>query len=280
MKMATLSPDDPTDALKIMRKVIADLRDGRPAIYWWVGKLYSRVPGERDRLLCTFEGMNIRASKTLQSDSKMGYGFRAVSKEILLFLHPETGQILHQWRNPWTNEECEVIHIANDPVNFPPMHANGPKGPYKFPGIIKDGHVFLSFEVPLFYRNPLGGDFQANVGGQYHANEMFSFFARKEDLLDGSRPCSADIDLAWFRSCQWMPWMKMGDRAGILLWNGYGKKLESFHDLSPLVKDAIEKVYPEFKEPPALDNDLPNETSWTYFKKIATGVKQNPWKTV
>ena len=74
--------------------------------------------------------------------------------------------------------------------------------------------------------------------------------------------------------------MKMGDRAGILLWNGYRKKLESFHDLSPLLKDAIEKVYPEFKEPPALDNDLPNETSWTYFKKIATGVKQNPWKTV
>ena len=36
---------NPADALKIMRKVIADLRDARPAIYWWVGKLYSRVPG-------------------------------------------------------------------------------------------------------------------------------------------------------------------------------------------------------------------------------------------
>ena len=57
--------DDPEDAVRAMRKLQCHLEDGKPAIYWWTGTTYSRVPGEKDRLLFKYEGMNIRACATI-----------------------------------------------------------------------------------------------------------------------------------------------------------------------------------------------------------------------
>ena len=36
-------------------------------------------------------------------------------------------------------------------------------------------YVFIPFEVPLFYTNPLAGDYQDFVGNNYHAMEIFDF---------------------------------------------------------------------------------------------------------
>lgn len=162
----------PTGAVKAFRKMFADLRDGEPTIFWWSGRLHSRVRGEKDRLLLDFEGMSIRATKTTSNQEK-GYGFKLFSRELLLYKDPKTGELVHTWENPWTGSECSIIHIVNDPVNRE-ICAEGPRGPFKFPGRIVSGRVLLSMEVPLFYPNPLGGEFQSEAGGMYHAQEMFN----------------------------------------------------------------------------------------------------------
>jgi len=258
----------PEDAVKAMQKIVCHLEEGKQATYWWTGRVYSRVPGEKDKLLFTYQAMNTRACQVL-NDPEKGYGFRMVSKEALIYQDPKTGEIIHNWTNPWTGEELEVVHIFNDPVNGKyPNYAHGKWGPFRFPATFLDGKGWFSFEVPLFYTNPLAGDYQEYVGGTYQAIEMFNFFFDEDELLDASVGGLDDTFVSWSRVSKWLPWMKMGDRAGQMMYNGSGKRVASWEDLPELLKNELKRVKPGYQTPPPVDDDRPNETSWTYFKKV------------
>ena len=79
----------------------------------------------------------------------------------MLYLDPETREVLETWTNPWTGETVEVVHVANDPVNMHrPFHAYDENGEgYSFDGLVRNGRVIVSSAYPLFYPNPLGGDY-------------------------------------------------------------------------------------------------------------------------
>jgi hypothetical protein len=262
-----LDLSNPEDALKASRKIQCSLHDGEPAVYYWEGHVYSRMSGEKDRKLFNVMGMNVRACTTV-TDPQRGSGYRLVSREIMLYLDPTTNQLLRTWKNPWTGKEVEVIHVANDPVNMRPLFARGPQGDYKFGGTIKDGWVWLTTEVPLFYTNPLAGDYQEYVGGNYQVIEMFNNFMREDDLLDASQPTVEGALVGWSRVSPWLPWMEMGDRPGQMIFHAAGKKLKKWDDLPDLMKREVVANYPLYKTPPPLDDNRPNETSWTYFKKM------------
>jgi len=264
---ATIDIGTPEGAIAAFRKVQCSTEDSRPTVYYWTGETYSRVPGEPDRLLFRFEGMNARQCVTVM-DPIRGQGFRQVSREILFYQDPATGKIIDEWQNPWSGETAQVLHIANDPVNFRapifPLKADGK--PFETDLQVMGDHWWGTTTVPLFYRNPLGGDFQDYVGGTYHAVEMFNFFGRMSDLTD-PKTHSADVNVAWARISDWLPWMKMRGRAGNLYFNGAGRKLDSYAELPAGMRAAIEARGPIYKEPPPVDDQRPNETSWTYFKK-------------
>lgn len=267
---AATAPAPGTEQLEVFRRMQCSLEDGKPAVYWWHGRAYSRVPGERDRLLFRVEGMNIRQCGTVE-DAEKGTGFRLVTKEILLYQDPQTGAVLEQWDNPWTGETVDVVHVANDPVNQPPTFATGRGGqPFSLPFTIVGDQWWVTSTVPLFYRNPLGGDYQDYVGGTYHATELFNFMGDIDSLEPGSGDTS-NIRVGWERISSWLPWMKNGDRAGIIYFHTAGRKLDSYDQLSDLMKQQIRDNYPGYDEPPPLDDPRPNETSWTYFKKVVEG---------
>ena len=125
---------------------------------------------------------------------------------------------------------------------------------------------WLSTPVPLFYTNPLAGNYQQYVGGTYHATELFNFFGDIDDLNNRKRD-TAQAAVSWQRLSGWLPWMEMGDRAGMLYFHTAGRKLDKWDDLSATMKAEIDRNYPEYRNPPPLDDQRPNETSWTYFKK-------------
>ncbi len=260
--------NNPEDALKADRKITSSLKDGEECTYWWEGKVWSRISGEKDRLLFTYIGMNVRASKTV-NDPEKGYGWRHVSRELLFYMDPKTNEILRTWKNPITNEDVEVFHIANDPVNGRgPTFAKGPTGPYKFKMQEKEGYFMQTNEVPLFYSNPLAGDYQDYVGGTYHAMEVFNTIVSKDELLNASKDKADDVIIAWTRISKFLPWMKMGDKAGWLIFTGTGKKLRGGTDALPdAMKAEMKANYPDYFHAPSVDDDRPNETSWTYFKK-------------
>ena len=261
----TLDPAKAEDALEISKRIQCGVKDGEPAVYRWQGKIYSRVDGEPDRLLFLGEGMNIRRCVAV-TDPKRGTGWRLISREIMLFLDPATGQVVRDWTNPWTGEKLAVMHIANDPVNQRPAFPYGADGkPYQAAMTRMGDWVQMPTEVPLFYTNPLAGDYQDYVGGKYHAMEIFDFAARADELLDTKFP-TAYPSVSWVRLSDWMPWMKMRGRQGMLVFNAMGAKVKSFDDLPKVMKDEIALNYPEYTAPPPADDTRPNATTWTVFK--------------
>jgi hypothetical protein len=65
----------------------------------------------------------------------------------------------------------------------------------------------------------------------------------------------------------WLPWMEMSGRAGLIYMHAAGRKLDSYEQLPELMRKTIETDYPEYRTPPAGSDTRENETSWTYFKK-------------
>lgn len=269
-----LDPNDPADSLQIARKIGCSLQDGQPATYWWHGNAYSRRQGERDRLLFRVEGMNVRACTSV-SDPGRGDGYKLVSRELLLYKDPETGEVLSTWDNPWTGETVEVLHVANDPVNFTQYEKGRDGSPTTWRGEILGDDWWQTSTVPLFYPNPLASEYQPEIGGTYHATEMFNFFGKTDELLDPDTD-TAMTTVGWARMSDWLPWMKMGGREGIIYMHTAGLKLDAWDQLSDTMKAEIEAHYPDYVAPPPLDDDRPNETSWIYYKKVREGVREAP----
>lgn len=250
------------------RKIQCSTVDEKPVVYTWQGKAYSRVPGERDKHLFNLDGMNIRQCTTVE-DPEKGTGYRMVSREIMLYLDPETNEVMRSWTNPWTGAELVPIHVANDPVNMRAPSFGLDRAGNTMGATLKEinGTWLMPFEVPLFYTNVLGGEYQKYVGGTYHATEIFDFNGDMEELLDPDLDTAYPI-VSWVRISQWLPWMEMGGRFGNMYFNAMGKKLQSFDQLTDTMKAEIASNYPEYTAPPPVDDTRPNETSWTYMKKI------------
>jgi hypothetical protein len=265
-KARMLDPAKPEDALEISKRAQCGEADGKPAVYHWAGNIYSRVQGEPDRLLFKGEGMNIRQCVTV-NDPQRGKGWRMVSKEVMFYLDPKTGEVVRKWANPWTGETVDVMHIANDPVNQRPQFPIGTDGtPFKFQGRREGRWIFAPFEAPLFYHNVLQGDYQDYVGGKYHAMEIFDFAYDAEEILNTKNPTAYPI-ISWVRISEWMPWMKMRGRQGQMVFNAMGNKLKNYDELPKIIKDEIALNYPGYTAPPPTDDARPNETTWTVFKK-------------
>lgn len=263
----TIDLSTPAGAIAANRKVQCSTVDGEAVVYHWSGRVFARSPGEPDRHIFNVEGMNVRQCGTV-TDPVRGTGYRLVSRELMLYLDPRTNEVLRTWTNPETNQEVEVLHVANDPVNSrPTFERNADGSPFTFSGRVNQGKVFLNFEVPLFYTNPLGGEYQEFAGNQYHAMEIFDFSMQEADLIDASRP-RADPAIAWVRLSPWLPWMRMGGRPGGLVFNAVGQTMSNGIDgLPQVLRDEIAAEYPDYATPPPVDDARPNETSWTYFRK-------------
>ncbi|MEY4670296.1 MAG: hypothetical protein RLZZ415_175, partial [Pseudomonadota bacterium] len=190
-----------------------------------------------------------------------------VSREIMLFLDPKTGQVVRKWTNPWTGEVVDVMHIANDPVNQRPQFPYAADGtPFKFAGRREGRWIFAPFEAPLFYHNVLAGDYQDYIGGKYHAMEIFDFAYDADEMLNTKNATAYPI-VSWVRISDWMPWMKMRGRDGQIVFNAMGNKLKSYDELPQVLKDEIALNYTTYTAPPPGDDNRPNETTWTAFKK-------------
>ncbi len=270
-----LSFDNPDDVIKMNRKVQCSTVDGEAVTYYWNGDAFSRIRGEPDKRLFRVEGMNVRACVSVDHP-EYGRGYRMVSREIMLYTDPATGDVLSHWDNPWTGERVAVLHVANDPVNSrSPTFPNGPSGPLSFRGHLQGNHFWMNITVPLWYSNPLAGPFQAEVGGTYHATEMFNFFGRVDELTDPATNSIA-ATVGWARQSDWLPWMKMHGRQGLIYFHAAGVKLDSWDELPDVLKNEIAAHYPEYTDPPPLDDARPNVTSWTYYLDIAEGRVQAP----
>jgi len=270
-----LDPANPDDQIRLQVKIFCSLVEGRPTLYWWSGNMYSRVAGEPHRLLFKVHGMNIRQCRTRQ-DPVRGFCYRSVSREVLLYLDPLTGDVARKWKNPWTGKEVDVVHVANDPVNARDWICGRDKDGKP---IDRSESMFVKDELllegggaaRLFYKNPLGGEYQDYIGGTYHAMEYGTTHASAAEALDAKDTELENAVLSWGRVSCWLPWMEMGDRDGLVVFNTAGMRLDGYEQLPDVMRRELQTNYPSYFAPPPLDDARPNETSWTVFKKYIDG---------
>ncbi|GLQ19579.1 DUF1838 family protein [Algimonas porphyrae] len=274
LKDGRIDLESPQGVMMANRKVQCSVIDEQPVTYYWHGQAYSRRMGERDVHLFDVEGMNIRQCGTV-NDADRGMGYKLVSREILLYKDKDTGEVLKTWTNPWTDEELEVMHVANDPVNFTSYMMGRDGSPGAFRGDIYGNHFQMNSTFPLWYPNPLASDYQPEIGGTYHATEMFNFLGRVDELTDPSTH-TAPIAVGWARMSDWLPWMKMNGREGIIYMHTAGLKLDSFDDLSDTMKAEIDMHYPDYVAPPPVSDPRDNMTSWKYYKAVREGEETLP----
>lgn len=264
----------PEGVLGAQRRIWCTETDGEPVYWSFTGEAYSRRQGEKDQLLFKVYGYNTRTCGKV-NDPQKGAGFRSVSRELLILVDPKTGKPLSKWTNPWSGETVDVLHVANDPVSGDFFLKGRDGQPIKWTAQTLGDHWFLTSTVPLFYPNPLGGDYQAEVGGTYHATEMFNFMG---DLKTLTAPGvnTADVNVGWVRISDWLPWMKMGGREGVIYFHTAGRKMMSFDDMPQVIKDEVAKNYPDYRNPPPPSDRRPNVTSWSYYKAVREGKAKAP----
>jgi hypothetical protein len=161
--------------------------------------------------------------------------------------------------------------VANDPVSVrEPTYAYGKDAKPRAGsmGFEHEGKLLQGGGAArLFYKNPLAGDYQENVGGWYHAMEALTAASPMSDITDPNASEVKDRVISWVRVSKWLPWMKMGDRAGMVIFHTAGMRLNSFDEMPDEVKNEVRQNWPAFTEAPAPDDARPGMTSWDQFKR-------------
>ena len=232
---------------------------GADTIADWHTTVFIVEPGKRAMPIMRLDGFNVgRALK--QPDGS----YQWLSREVAYYRDLKTGNIITKWDNPVTGKTNDVVQVINDPVNS--VFGSSSRA---FPWRVKGDDVFMTFDVPLAYPNSLlPADFpEESTGPMYFATESFMFFAKMSDF-DNPKLTSVPSTYAWARTGPWLPWMKMGQRPGYLLYTGQGKKLKNASELDTFVREYTEKNHPDFMTAPKT-LVKPNETSWSYYKKLS-----------
>lgn len=231
--------------------------DGNNIYKEWQGSVYAFVPQEKQRKLFNIIGMNV--ARCFQNDEGKWF---LTSRELTFYLDPQTNQILKHWQNPWTQEVVPVVHIANNPVQNPL------RGEY--PVFVDGKNVTFLLDIPLTYPNVLGNDpkFQDySPQALYQAGEFFKFTVPIGEATDTSKSTTDSFSGAWTRLGPWLPWMKMKDTPGQLVYSAAFKKFRNFEELSTVLQQLIQSRLPVYKKAPRCFLATENETSWTYFRK-------------
>jgi hypothetical protein len=232
--------------------------DGSDTYADWKVTVFLVEPGKKALPVMRLDGFNV--GRAIRNDDG---SWQWLSREVAYYRDLKTGEVLKQWMNPLTSRVNDVLHVINDPVN-----GRFTAAALDLPWDVRGEDVFLKMDIPLQYPNPLQpADYpEESSGPTYFATEHFLYFAKARDFKD-PKLTSIPASYAWTRTGPWLPWMKMGQRPGYVLYSGQGKKLKSLDELDRVVREYTEKFHPSFmKAPDKLVT--PNETSWTYYKKL------------
>jgi len=231
--------------------------DGTASFLAWSGYLYAFTDDAPKRKLFKILGMSVGRCID-KGDGVWDF----TSREVLLYLDPETGEMLRHWQNPWTGEMLPVMHVANSPI----------QGTFRrnIPAEIDGDTATFIFDLFAQYPNPLADDpkfAEYCDRPTYNAVELFKLAVPIADLEDANTTTVSKLVLSWNRVGPWLPWMKMGQRDGHLIYSAHGKKVHDFNALPPILKKEIETRIPLFKDAPLEKIEGAEMTSWQYFEQ-------------
>lgn len=205
-------------------RIDADIDPTKEKVGWIKGKAFGVRDNEKVRPLFGVEGFSVVRTKRLDDGS-----YRRMLREIVFYRDLETGKILDEWHNPYTNETVKVVPIANDPFNFtisewvpePPSYGGlqtekPPRRPF-----LQDweygpeGKMILRTGIDMVYPNALQPDKwpRESSGPMNRVSEHFIYVVNKADV-ENPNLTHIPHEGSWQRITPWLPWMLMGQAQG------------------------------------------------------------------
>ena len=192
---------------------------------WIDGYVMGVAPGGALKDICGFRGIGCNRLIPYEGPE---YGFRRVLREIVFYTDLETGEILEEMENPFTNEKVRVVPVANNPFNAifrdvwpdPPSYGglNTEKREPK-PFILNwqqiGKHTMMEIHVHLYYPNALDPKVwvRESSGPMNRVTETFNYSFSIEDLQNPDLTTIPSTGV-WGRTTPWLPWMLMGQAPG------------------------------------------------------------------
>jgi hypothetical protein len=240
----SLNLDDPKDNLTALLKLQADI-SGKDVIGGFPGEVWGWIPGEGNRLL--FRTYGIGASHVEQVED----GWRFYHRELLYYLDPNTNEILQTWENPYTTRRVDVMHILNDPVHRFYPFAGGRFAP-PWPYTVMGDDLVFRISVFVFRDSPLSrADYPVHAADDnYQSAELWQMNGRVSEVMNPDIT-SASCVTSWARVGQWLPFMEMGKRPGVMVYHSDSYKLMGgVADLPSNIREYTEKNHPKYLESP------------------------------
>jgi hypothetical protein len=228
-----------------------------------------------------FNAVGINVARCYKNADGVWY---LVGREAMWYVDRATDTILSTWKfnNPTVvSETVNVVHVDNDPV-MQTFNPNLP-GQGSFPAMVYGEETILPSDVtqPLNYLNPIQSPrnptFDPYSPQQYYqASELFKFISPTADVFSDKDTVDRTI-VSWTRTSLFLPWMKMGNTSGYLLYSFQGSKIPDYTYLPPQIRADIENRVPHYKHaPPAKcfpsmagsgHSVTGGVTSWSFFKE-------------
>lgn len=229
---------------------------------WIDGYVMGVAPGGAVKDICGFRGIGCNRLLPYEGPE---YGYRRVLREIVFYTDLETGEILEEIENPYTNETVRVVPVANDPFNAifkevwpdPPSYGglNTEKReprPFLLNWQQIGQHSMMEIHVHLYYPNALDPKVwvRESSGPMNRVTETFNYTFSMDDLQNPELTTVPSTGV-WTRVTPWLPWMLMGQAPGHCLYNCNFADIKSLDDApDQRIIEHIAQNYPKFLDAP------------------------------
>ncbi len=277
---------DPNDNLEAYVKITNSLKDREWVHGWYSGLVFGMLPNKTPDALFGLEGFGLGYTVRQPNGSFVSYW-----KEVGFYKDLKTNQVIESWKNPYTGETNEVMHIHNRMVKGflgPRFFASAPVGDqagrmdFKFPNyrasddpnnpfilnwqtIGNQTSVWMDFrgEVPNLLDPKIW--VKESTGERLPICEMFEYVADDNQLRDPSLD-RVEHSGSWIRLAPWLPWMMMGRADGRLFYRCTTKSLKDLGELPSNISAYAEKNFSEYLVQ-EIDEDQESESSFEVYMK-------------
>jgi hypothetical protein len=264
-------------------RIQADMDSSKQRIGQCSGQIIAVRPGEK---LQPFLGFQVFLATRLipLPDGNI----RRLNKEVIFYTSLDRlgrpGEIIDEFKNPFTGETNKVVQVFNDPFNytisdtlilapedFPGDKSQLPKIPLIFPWQELDSETLvLSTDMHLNYPNPLQPDKwpRESGGPKAQVTEMMRYFVKRKDLENPALTAVPFVG-TWHRITPWLPWMLMGQTPGHCMYASTMTAFDSIEKLPKHVVDFAMKHMPTILQAPTEDYG-PSHSSLEHYAREQT----------
>ena len=277
---------DPLDNLEAYIKVASSLKDRDWTHGWYSGIVFGMLPDKTPDALFGLEGFGLGYTVRGENGAYTSYW-----KEVGFYKDLRTNQIIETWKNPYTGETNEVMHIHNRMVKghlgthfrvSSPVGDQAGRMDFKFPNYRASDdptNPFVLNWTEMGDQTSVWLDFRGEVpnlldpkvwvkestGERLPICEMFEYVANTSELNDRGLDRVGHSG-SWIRLAPWLPWQMMGRAEGRLFYRCTTKKLGGLAEVPAPVRAYTEKHYEQYLVE-EIDENMPSESSFEVYMK-------------